>query len=136
MIRKIVGILFGIVGAFAVAMAMEKIGHSIWPPAKGVNFNDPAQVAAMMNAMPAMAFQWLLLGWSLALVAGTFIAKWIAKSAAAWTWITVATLFLAATAANLLLIRHPQWFNVEAVVVLLAVFAALTIYHRKSSKAN
>ena len=54
MARKVLGIVLGIVAAFAVVISMELVGHKIWPPPKNVNFKDAAQVAAMMNAMPAM----------------------------------------------------------------------------------
>jgi glycerol-3-phosphate acyltransferase PlsY len=130
--RKILGVVLGIVAAFAVVMLIEVIGHSIWQPPKGVNFKDTAQVASMMNAMPAMAFHWLLLGWALALVVGTFVARWISKSSATWAWALVAALFLAATFANLFMIPHPQWFNIEAMIVLAIVLAALAAYFRKS----
>jgi hypothetical protein len=136
MARKILGVVLGIVAAFAVVMLMEFVGHSIWPPPKGVNFKDAAQVTAMMNAMPAMAFQWLLLGWSLALIVGTLIARWVAKSSAAWIWASVAVLFLAATLANLLMIAHPTWFNIEAALVLATVLAALAVYYRSSLRKS
>jgi hypothetical protein len=132
MARKILGVVLGIVAAFAVVMLMEVVGHSVWPPPKGINFKDTAQVTAMMNEMPAMAFQWLLLAWSLALVVGTLVARWAAKSNAAWVWASVAMLFLAATLANLLMIPHPAWFNIETAILLAAVLAALTVYFRKS----
>lgn len=132
MARKVLGIVLGIVAAFAVVISMELVGHKIWPPPKDVNFKDAAQVAAMMNAMPAMAFHWLLLGWALALAAGAFVARWISKSSATWVWASVAGFFLISTIANLLTIPHPLWFNLETTIALAIVLAALALYFRES----
>lgn len=132
MARKILGIVLGIVAAFAVVMSMDVVGHKIWPPPKDVNFTDAAQVAAMMDAMPAMAFQWLLLGWVLALTAGVFVARWASESGATWVWVSVAVLFLASTILNLFMIPHPQWFTLQATAVLAIVLSVFALYFRKS----
>jgi hypothetical protein len=37
MARKILAVILGVVATFLVVMAMERIGHTLWPPPKGVN---------------------------------------------------------------------------------------------------
>lgn len=136
MARKILAVILGIVAAFLVVMAMEMVGHAIWPPPKGVNHKDSAQVAVMMASMPAMALQWLLLGWALALLSGAVVARWIAKSPARWVWLTVAVLFIAATVANLFMLPHPQWFNIEVAVVFAALLGLLAVRFRQTTTAR
>jgi predicted MFS family arabinose efflux permease len=83
--------------------------------------------------MPAMALHWLLLGWGLALVVGAVVARWIAKSSAPWVSMTVAVLFIAATVANLFMVPHPQWFNIEVAVVFAALLGLLAVLFRQTT---
>ena len=105
--RMAVGILAGIVVAFLCVFAVEMIGHSLYPPPAGLDVNDPADQARLMDAMPAAAKALVLLAWFAGALAGAWTANRIAgRSIAGWA---VALLVIAAGVATMLMIPHPAW---------------------------
>ena len=105
--RMAVGIVAGIVVAFLCVFAVEWIGHSLYPPPAGLDINDPADQARLMEAMPAAAKAMVLLAWFAGALAGAWTANRIAgRGIAGWA---VALLAVAAAIATMLMIPHPAW---------------------------
>jgi hypothetical protein len=105
--RILKGIIAGIVAAFLCVFAVEWIGHSLYPPPAGLDVNDPADQARLMEAMPAAAKALVLLAWFAGALAGAWTANRIAgRGIAGWV---VALLVIAAGVATMLMIPHPAW---------------------------
>jgi len=105
--RMLIGVIAGVVVALLCVGAVEMIGHSLYPPPAGLDIKDRADQARLMEAMPAAAKAFVLLGWFAGALAGAWAANRIARrSIAGWA---VALLVIAAGVATMLMIPHPAW---------------------------
>lgn len=105
--RIAMGVVAGIVVAFLCVFAVEMIGHGLYPPPAGLDINNPADQARVMDAMPFAAKAVVLLAWFLGALAGAWVANRIAgRSVAGWV---VALVAIAAGIATMLTIPHPAW---------------------------
>jgi hypothetical protein len=105
--RMLIGAVAGIVVAFLIVLAVEFVGHAVFPPPAGLDIHDPADQARLMEAMPAAAKAFVLLAWFLGALAGALVANRIAGQRLAG-WI-VALLVIAGGVATMLMIPHPAW---------------------------
>lgn len=71
--RTILGIIAGLAAMLAVIMAVEALGHILYPPPAGLNPMVTDDMAKIMLAMPAAAKALVLVAW----LAGAFIGGWI-----------------------------------------------------------
>lgn len=124
MLRLILGVVVGLIAGMLVILAVEGVGHTIFPPPQGVNLTDPAQLATVMSKIPLQAKIAVLLAWFLGALAGASAANLIAGRRA-WAGRVVALLILAASAYNMSSIVHPLWMAVSAILaILLGAFLA------------
>ena len=105
--RMAMGIIAGLVVAFLCVFAVETVGHSLYPTPAGLDINDPADQARVMDAMPAAAKAMVLAAWFVGALAGAWTANRIAgRSLAGWI---VTLLVIAAGIATMVMIPHPAW---------------------------
>ncbi len=116
MFRKIMGGLAGIIAAFAVITIVQMIGHQVIPPPSGMDPSDPDSVRGAMASLPIGAFLFVLLSYYLGAFTGSFVATWLGGAKPLTNTIVVGGLVFAATVANLMMIPHPLWFSVAALV--------------------
>lgn len=116
--RTALGVIAGIVLAFACVYLVEMLGHSIYPPPATVDYNDPDSLRAAMAQMPLGALLFVLLAWTLAVLVGGTVAGAIAAKRHRLLAGIIGGLILAGAVANLFLLPHPTWFNVAAVVLI------------------
>lgn len=105
--RIIGGILAGAVIAVLCIFAIEAIGHLAFPPPPGTDLTDPAQVARIMENVPAAALACVAAAWFIGALAGSWTADRIAGRALAG-WV-VALLVLAGGVFTMRQIPHPMW---------------------------
>lgn len=115
MIRKILGVVAGVVVAFVLVALLEMVVNYALAPA-GIDPSDAEGMKAMMAAMPAKAFIAILLTYFVATLAGGFTAARISREQ--WGSWAVAGVVLAATLLNVVLLPHPLWFTVAAVAMI------------------
>ena len=114
MLRNILGILAGVVAAFFTIWLVDIVGHQFYPLRSDLNLRDPQQVAALLQSMPAGAQAFVVAAWLLgALVGGVVAGRIVGARWAAWT---LAALVAVAAIANILMIPHPEWMQISAVV--------------------
>ena len=118
MLRLILGVVLGIIVAFLVILAVEGVGHTIFPPPPGVNLTDPAQVATAMSKIPVQAKIGVLLAWFLGTLSGATTANLVAGRRA-WSGRIVSLLILALSIFNMTTIQHPAWMAATAVAAIL-----------------
>jgi hypothetical protein len=107
MVRGIVGCVTGIVVAMLIVTGFDMLSHLVYSPPAGVDWNDRAAAAQAIASTPFAALAVLSAGWFLAPFLGGMAATVIARTPLAG-WI-VASVLLAATVANLILLPHPPW---------------------------
>ena len=130
--RNLMGIVAGVVVAFLCVFAVEWVGHSLFPPPAGLNINDTADQARLMDSIPAAAKAIVLLGWFIGALAGASTANRIACNRIAG-WI-VAMLVIAAGVATMLMVPHPAWMWAGGILLpLLAAWIALRLTGRRTA---
>lgn len=108
-VRLLVGLLSGIVAAFVTVMLIETVGHAIYPTPQGLDMNDPAALAAYVEALPLGAKLFVLTAWLSGTADGVFVACLVARRRYRLCAAVIAVLLVLATAANLWLFPHPLW---------------------------
>ncbi len=116
MLRKIFGGLAGIIAAFAVIMIVQTIGHQVIPPPSGMDPTNPDSIREAMDSLPIGSFLFVLLSYYGGAFTGSFVATWLGGARPLTSTIVVGGLVFAATVANLVMIPHPLWFSVAALV--------------------
>jgi membrane protease YdiL (CAAX protease family) len=128
MIRSIGAVLAGVATAFVLILAVEKLGHLIYPPPAGLDFSDPEAIRPYMATLPFLALLFPMIAWVVGTFAGTLTACKIGTANPLAFAAIVGGLVLAGTIANLIVIPHPVWFSaVSLVAIVAAAWVALQI---------
>lgn len=111
--RLVSGILAGVALAMLVITLTETLNGVLYPmPA--IDWNDPLAVSRMIAAMPQAAKLMVVAGWALGALAGAALA--VAVTRLAWAgWIPTGAVAIGGIA-NALIIDHPVWMDVCAVL--------------------
>lgn len=129
MVRSILGIVAGIFAGVLVIALVESLGHGIFPPPEGVDLKDPDALQSVMGQIPIGAKLAVLVAWGLGAFVGALVALRIGVGNAIAAWIVGAILFAFAVS-TMMVIPHPLWMMIGAVIVYLAgVIAANHVAH-------
>jgi len=120
MIRNIAAAIIGLVIAFALIMAIEKVGHMIYPPPPDLDFSDPEAVRPYIATLPILALLFPMSAWMIATFSGSLVACVIGTVRPLAFAVVVGGLVLAGTIANLIVIPHPLWFSALSVIGIVA----------------
>jgi len=128
MIRSTGAVLAGVATAFVLILAIEKLGHLIYPPPADLDFSDPEAIRPYMATLPFLALLFPMIAWVVGTFAGTLTACKIGTANPLAFAAIVGGLVLAGTIANLIVIPHPVWFSaVSLVAIVAAAWVALQI---------
>jgi hypothetical protein len=111
-VRNILATLAGFAVAFAVVMAVEMIGHSVYPPPGGLDIDNAEQMRTYIGTLTLGALAFVLLAWWLGTFLGGLTAGTLSRGSARLCAGIVGALIMAATIANLLMFPHPLWVMV------------------------
>jgi len=118
MLRKISGVLLGLVVAFCTIMLVERLGHMVYPPPPDLDFKNAEKLRVYIESLPLGAFVFILLGWFLGTLLGGMVACRVAREQPLLFACIIGAVIMAATIANLVMIPHPSWFSIAAVVLI------------------
>ena len=107
MLRKILGVVAGVVAGALVVFAVEGIGHSIYPPPAGTDLHDPEALKALMLTLPRGALLFVVLGWTLGAFAGGAVAGLIGRGIV--PALLTGAIQLLFGIMTMLMIPHPAW---------------------------
>lgn len=128
-LRNIFGVVAGIVASQAIVAGGDWLSSVLYPINDDIDSLDPAQLAAWVDSVPLPAKLILVGTWALASMAGPWLALRVADRA--WAGWVVAALFLAASIANQMMLPHPVWMVVCAVLLPVAGGWLAQRLHRK-----
>ena len=111
--KKLWGVIAGLVAAFVMVFAVEMISHMIYPPPIIDDPTDYAALAELLKMAPVGALLIVILGHFIGMFVGTVIALKIAKEKSA-AYIVIGV-FMLLTFMNFYLIKHPLWFVISDV---------------------
>ena len=114
MLRTILGIVAGVVVAFVVLMGLEMAGHAAMPPPAGLDPADPEDLKQMVASASTAAKAWVVFAWFAAAEAGGWVARRLSR--ASWAGWVIAGLIVVGGIANIMMIPHPLWMQIAAVV--------------------
>lgn len=117
MFRSLLGALAGVITAFATIFVVEAIGHMFYPPPPGVVANTPAAMAEFMKAAPVGALLSVLVAWCAGAFVGGFVAALISQKNRAMVALFPAGLVLAGVIGMLMMVKHPLWMAIPAVLL-------------------
>lgn len=118
MLRSILSIVAGFVVAVVVIMALEIVGHAIYPPPPGIDLHDPAALKTIIDKLPRGALIAVLVAWGLGTFAGSLTAALIARRAHLRHAAIVGGIELSCAILTMVMIPHPLWFMAIAVALL------------------
>lgn len=126
--RKILGVALGTIVAMLVVAAFGALANHFYPMPE-LESDDPAALAAVVGSMPIAAKLLAAAGW----LAGPLAGAWLALRISDWRMAgrIVTAVVLAGSIANVLLLPHPLWMQVSAVLLPLVGGAIGIWLHRR-----
>ncbi len=114
--RKFLAVILGAAVAGSTVAGVEKLGNLAFPPPADLDWQDTAMIAAYLAELPLSAFMFVLAAWVTAAFLGSVVATLVARHRSYIYAVIVTGLILAASIVNLVMIPHPLWFSVAAIV--------------------
>lgn len=113
--RVVLSTLGGVLAALVLVFAIESLGHRLWPPPTEIDWTNPESARAGMSLLPLGALVSVAMAWVIA----TFVGGWVAARFAhrPWPAYIVGGLIVIASVGNLLMLPHPIWFWLFALVI-------------------
>lgn len=118
MLRLVLSIVAGLAVAFAIVFAGDALFHSL-STGQAPAPTDKAAMQAYVAGQPVGALVVVLAGWALAALAGAALASRLGRRGQ-WPGGVVTGLFLLATASNFVMVTHPLWMVVAAMLSIAA----------------
>ena len=132
MVRTIGGLAAGAVAGFLTIWAIEMIGHLFYPIRSDISIGNREQLAALIRGLPLGAQAFVVAAWLGGAVVGGAVAYRI--SGRRWAAWAIAGLVALAAILNILMIPHPEWMQVGAVVA--PLIGGLVAAHLGRPKAS
>lgn len=117
--RNILAVIAGVILAGIVTYAVQTVGHQVYPPPENLDIKNLEAMKAYVATLPMGALLFVLLAYVLGSFAGGWLAAKIARSSQIHVPLTVGGVQLFFGLINLLMIPHPLWFAIAAVIVFL-----------------
>ena len=118
MLKVIVSIIGGLIAAFAIVFVFDAVFHSLATGTAPADLTDREAMGAYVANQPPAALAVVLVGWAVAVFAGSAIAARFSRRGS-WPGWVVTVFFLLATLANFLMVPHPVWLMAAAIVLIL-----------------
>ena len=131
--RAIVAVIAGVVSAFVTIVLVEALGALVAPAGVAPDVKDVERMRAYLLALPLSAYAFLLLAYLVGSVVGGMVAgRVVGTPGSRCVWI-VGGILLMTTLANLVLIAHPLWFSIAAVIAIFVGTGFATIDRRTAA---
>lgn len=117
--RSILAVLGGGLVCAILIFAAEAVGSRIYPLPPGTDPTDLEALKAAMAEMPPGAYFFVLLGWFVGPLAGSWVAAKLAPGSPFVHGMIVAGLVAGSAILNLVVLPHPAWMWVAGPLVIL-----------------
>ena len=123
MLRTLLAVVAGVITAMLLMFALEAAGLMLFPPPAGLQINNEADLALLLEMSSTGKKAWVVFGWAMASLTGGWVAARISRLHPRGAALAVATLIVIGVVMNAMAIPHPLWMN--ALGLLLPVPMAL-----------
>lgn len=117
--RTLLASLAGLVVGSIVTGVVEFVGHQIYPPPAGIDPRDPESIRRAMETISTGALIAVLVAWAIGSMVGGLVAARLATRQPMRCALIAGAMLMLAGIANLILIPHPLWFSIVAVLLFL-----------------
>lgn len=124
MLRKIIGVMAGLMVAMLIITVIESLNAKLHPLPKGVNIEDREAMQGYINSLPKTAFIILLSGYLLASFFCGLVIRLIAKSDDRTPAYLAGIGLTTAGIVNFFSFEHPWW----VIIIGLLIFVPVTLY--------
>jgi hypothetical protein len=108
----------GVLIAMLSVWLVQKIGHAVYPLPADVDFEDMEAMRTFVASLPIGALLFVIASYFIGTLAGTCAACAIGTMLPRIFAILIGCFMLVATTMNVMMIPHPAWFVILAVVVI------------------
>lgn len=119
MVRKLAAAIAGLVVAVTVTALIEAVGFAFFPPSVGLDFDGKEQLFRYIKALPVPVLLIVLFAWSSGVFAGSVTATMLGWGRSRMGCLIVTGFVLTAAVSNMLMIPHPGWFMLAAIIIIL-----------------
>jgi hypothetical protein len=116
MIRNVVAAMTGIAVTIVFVMAIQALGHTLYPAPAGLDTKDSQAMADYVSTLPIPALLFPMFSYFIGTFIGTALACRIGEMRPIGFAAIVGLLVLTGTISNLLVIPHPLWFSIFALM--------------------
>lgn len=116
--RNIGAGIVGVIIAMVSVWLVQKIGHAIYPVPAGMDLNDMEAMKTFVATLPVGALLFVIASYFIGTTAGTCAACAIGTMLPRVFAILIGCLMLVATTMNVMMIPHPTWFIMAAVIAI------------------
>jgi hypothetical protein len=117
LIRDAIAVVVGLATGFVLVYAIQKIGHTIYPPSKSLDINDVEAMRTYISQLPLLALLFPIISYFFGALGGSLAACAVGTARPAFFVGIIGLILLTFTIANLIWIPHPHWFSAFAIAV-------------------
>ena len=117
MLRTLLAVVAGVITAMLLMFALEAVGLMLFPPPAGLQINNEADLALLLEMSSTGKKLWVVSGWALASLAGGWVAARISRRHPRGAAVAVGTLIVVGVVMNAMAIPHPLWMNALGVLL-------------------
>jgi hypothetical protein len=132
-LRSILAFLAGAVAMSLTVAGVQMIGHQLWPLPAGLNPNDHAQMATVVESMPVAAKAWVVLAYAIATAVAVLVATAIARPHWKGLGIALGGLMLVLCILNITMLPHPLWMIIATLAIPLPIALAVARWRRPAA---
>lgn len=118
--RKIFAVVLGVITAVVLIIAIEALGHFLFPLPAGMDVTDTDAMKAYVMTLPVTALLIVMAAWIVATLVGGVLACFVARETPLIYSAIIGGLVLLGTIINLMSLPHPLWFSITSVLAIIA----------------
>lgn len=136
MVRSTLAVLLGLLVALATILLVEYLGMSLFPLPPGLALDSEEDLARLVAEAGPGKQLWVLMGWTLASLAGGWVAARASGRHPLGAALAVGGLIVAGVLLNATLLPHPAWMTTLGVLLPLpAAWAGARLARRRTPAA-
>lgn len=115
MLRRLIGVIVGLLAGTIIVALIEGLGHALWPPPAGTDLRDPEQLKALLPTLPIGALAAVVVAWVLGSLGGGWMAATLSRDGR--MALVVGFILLCMGVITMVQIPHPAWMWVMGVAL-------------------
>ena len=117
MLKNIFIVIGSVIIGAVIIFLVEALGHMIYPPPEGIDFNDSEAMKSVVSNLPVGALLFVVIAYALGSFGGGFASVLISKQQNTTLPIIIGIILMIFGIINLFLIPHPVWFMIANLLV-------------------